>query len=251
MVEPRYSAGSDPNPPHRAQFPPLQITRVNYNQDVSEMNGMSGAVAIAGSGGGLWAVRGGNEQVPRGLIERSNATVHLSTRVSVVERLVRSDGEPAYVLHDSGGKARAACDAVVIAAPLELAGITFAGLPGAAAAADVGRAYQRTVATFVRGLISRQQFGDDAPEMILTTGRAPTAFSSLARIRASGDGRFFFKVFSKQPLDRRALDVLFEPGAEVVGEHNWLAYPKVQEAQGAGRTTRAAARSRARATAED
>lgn len=191
------------------------------------MNGMSGAVAIAGSGGGLWAVRGGNEQVPQGLIAESNATVHLSTRVSVIEEVARTDGASQYLLRDSSGTLLAECDAVVIAAPLELAGIKFAGLLSAASV-DVDRLYQRTVATFVRGSTSRKLFGEDAPEMILTTARAPTPFSSLARIRASEQGGFFFKVFSKQPLERRTLDELFEPGAEVVGEYNWFAYPKVR-----------------------
>lgn len=201
------------------------------------MNGMSGAVAIAGSGGGLWAVRGGNEQVPQGLIARSNATVHLSTRVAVIEEVARTDGAAQYLLRDSSGATRAECDAVVIAAPLELAGIKFAGLL-AAASADVDRAYQRTVATFVRGSLSRKRFGEDAPEMILTTARAPTPFSSLARIRASEQGGFYFKVFSKQPLERRALDEMFEPGAEIVDEYNWLAYPKVRSGQAAARVER-------------
>lgn len=38
------------------------ITRINYGQSV-RMSGLAGAVSLAGSGGGLWAVEGGNWQM--------------------------------------------------------------------------------------------------------------------------------------------------------------------------------------------
>ncbi|KAI8032342.1 Farnesylcysteine lyase [Camellia lanceoleosa] len=43
------------------------ITRINYGQSVS-ISGFAGAVSLAGSGGGLWAVEGGNWQMAAGLI---------------------------------------------------------------------------------------------------------------------------------------------------------------------------------------
>jgi prenylcysteine oxidase / farnesylcysteine lyase len=204
-----------------------QITRVNYNQDVKQMNGLSGAVAIAGSGGGLWAVDGGNEQVPRGLILRSNATVHLGTRISRVDEILDDDtGSPAYVLEDENDKHRVTCDAVVIAAPLEGSGIKFGGSI-AATSWDVGRHFQRTVATFIHGTLSTAYFGDDPPAMILTTAHAPAPFSSLARIRAAEGGGFFYKIFSKTHLGKETLNQLFDAGARVVDTHDWLAYPQV------------------------
>lgn len=191
------------------------------------MNGMSGAVAIAGSGGGLWAVEGGNDQVPQGLISRSNATVHLSTTITGVEEEEHITGEARYRLKGNDDILDVECSAVVVAAPLELSNIEFTGKFDEASSWNVGRQYQRTVASFVRGKLSLQYFGVNPPEMILTTAGASAPFSSLARIRASGMGDYFFKIFSKLPLKRSALDELFEAGADVVYEHNWLAYPQV------------------------
>jgi prenylcysteine oxidase / farnesylcysteine lyase len=198
------------------------------------MNGLSGAVAIAGSGGGLWSARGGNQQVPARVLAAANVTLVLNTRIASLTAAPPPDAaHPRYTPHDATGAAHPPCDAVVLAAPLEHgnnADLLSAVAPRAAW--DVGRAYQRTVTTFVRGAASRATFGADPPEAVLTTAGAAAPFSSLARVRRAGDGPAgdYYKVFSRAPLDGAAVGALFERGARVVAQFDWLAYPQVSRA---------------------
>ncbi|OMO56038.1 Prenylcysteine lyase [Corchorus olitorius] len=53
------------------------ITRINYGQSVY-ISGLAGAVSLAGSGGGLWSIEGGNWQMAAGLINTSDVSLHLS-----------------------------------------------------------------------------------------------------------------------------------------------------------------------------
>jgi prenylcysteine oxidase / farnesylcysteine lyase len=206
------------------------ITRVNYGQDVDEMSGLAGAVSIAGSGGGLWSVEGGNVQLVEGLLARANATtiVNLNARVERVRRAGR--GDAGFVLQivssDGSDNFDAACDAVVIATSFEMAGLTVDADIVHPPLWIVGRSFQRTIATFIRGRLRPSYFGladgEGTPTLVVTTAHAPTPFTSIGRI---GD---FAKVFSKELLTAEILADIFEDGAEVVQTFDWLAYPKFQ-----------------------
>lgn len=198
------------------------ITRVNYGQDIAQMNSLSGSVALAGSGGGLWAVDGGNVGVVRLLFARSNATVELGTAVLAIDAL-DSQG---YSVRDARGRV-SHCDAVVIAAPLELSNIS---LPHRARKASVGRSFQKTVATFVYGKLNTATFGAHPPHAILTIALVDDVFTSIGTVpgsvNVSGDGCAMFKVFSKAELSEDAIERLFAPGAQVRSKHVWFAYPQ-------------------------
>lgn len=178
-----YATSAGLRPPLTAELVPA-ITRVNYGQEPAGMAALAGAVGLAGSGGGLWAVAGGNARVPAALIARAGATVHTAeavTRVATVPPAGGGGGTPRYELtsvaatadvvgaalaaaaaaarggspasaavtvRDAGGPAvragpplapggsrTTACDAVVVATPLELSGGLVVG--GAATAAAV------------------------------------------------------------------------------------------------------------------
>ena len=192
------------------------ITRVNYGQEVGDMNGMAGAVGLAGSGGGLWSVEGGNSQVVKLLLEQSGAKVLRDTNIILVERDVSDT--ISYTLHSE--TERWSCNGVVFAHPFEGSSAKvpkeFADLM------DVERKFQQTVSTFVRGKLSSRKFGADCPGTILTIEGSKEKFTSIGKI--SGEGEVY-KVFSRTELSKDTVDELFEDG-EVLGTFPWMAYPK-------------------------
>lgn len=192
------------------------IVRVNYGQDVDAISGMAGSVGLAGSGGGLWSVAGGNEQVVAGLLKTANVRMELETAISRVEKL--DDG---YVVASKASKRF--CDAVIMAVPVELANIE---LPQALSSRmNIKRTFQTTVATFVRGKLNDKTFGSKPPDAILTTSNVQDTFTSVARKRGTGN-EHVFKVFSREPLDDNAIARLFSSGAKILAQYPWLAYPK-------------------------
>lgn len=198
------------------------IVRVNYGQDVSSMNALSGAIALAGSGDALWAVDGGNVRIVDGLLRSAGVSVH---RAAAVDRvLVRDSVAKRYAVW-AGGKEHA-CDAVALCAPFENANIS---VPDAfREKMDVGRTFHRTVATFVQGRLNTLTFGPSPPDMLLTIEGADEPFTSvgLAWVGNVSSGEHpIFKVFSERSLDDKAIGRVFEPGAIVIKEFSWLAYP--------------------------
>jgi prenylcysteine oxidase / farnesylcysteine lyase len=209
------------------------VTRVNYNQDVEQMNGLSGAVALAGTGKGLWCVAGGNALIVAGLLERSNATVLLNSRVTSI---TFNEETGKYTLHGIFPDVEIPhddCDVVVLALPLELSGIDLSTIDEKASW-DVGRQYMLTVTTFVRGLLRASYFGSSRAAMddvgvILTTAHADAPFSSIGRVaRRSGHNNTvdsFYKIFSRSILEPSTLQSVFEDDFEVLARYDWRAYP--------------------------
>jgi prenylcysteine oxidase/farnesylcysteine lyase len=118
------------------------ITRINYGQSVS-ISGLAGAVSLAGSESGLWAVKGGNWQLAAGLLEAANATLHLQEGIDSIEYA----GDH-YILKSNKGL-EYNCVATVVATPLDEVNITFSppiSIPA--------RKTQHTHATFVRGILN-------------------------------------------------------------------------------------------------
>lgn len=118
------------------------ITRINYGQSVN-MSGLAGGVSLAGSGGGLWSVEGGNWQMAAGLINRSNVELNLNEEIESVSYL----GD-VYELNSTKGNSYN-CQVTVVATPLDEVDILFnptISIPP--------RKLQHTHATFVRGLLN-------------------------------------------------------------------------------------------------
>jgi len=122
---------------------PLQvITRINYGQS-PRITGLAGAVSLAGSESGLWAVKGGNWQLAAGLLKTSKATLHLQEGIDSI-----TDAGDYYVLRSNTGS-EYNCTVTVVATPLDEVNITFSppiSIPP--------RKMQHTHATFVRGLLN-------------------------------------------------------------------------------------------------
>ncbi|GAB2229077.1 hypothetical protein Droror1_Dr00023212 [Drosera rotundifolia] len=193
------------------------ITRINYGQSV-KMSGLAGAVSLAGSGGDLWAIEGGNWQMAAGLINGSDVELHLNEEIVSVSNLGDS-----YELNSTQGNSYA-CDVAVVATPLDEVNIQFdppVSVPP--------RKLQHTYTTFIRGLLNPTYFGlkavSEIPELVGTLENPDIPFSSVSVLKKHSENDMSYKIFSRQPVDDALLDQLFSVRKETT-RINWGAYPE-------------------------
>ncbi|XP_069475013.1 prenylcysteine oxidase 1 [Ambystoma mexicanum] len=215
--------------------------RVNYGQG-AQINGFVGAVSLAGTESGLWAVDGGNKVVCTGLLYASKANL-IKGYVNSVEQKTRPlrTGEGAVHLYQvnyntDSGESYSQYDIVLVATPLNngMSGIQFPSVVPA-----FKKHYHQTVATFVQGQINSTFFGcpkpcELRPTEILTTENPDLFFSSIGVVtpvkvsmkqslgKPASDP--VWKVFSPEPLTAEQLRLLFVTHGEVK-TRTWLAYP--------------------------
>ena len=199
----------------------------------------AGMVSLAGIQPGLWSVHGGNKMVPTELIKSSQANV-IEAKVSKVTLL--PDGKYSVTFNDpAGSEKHREYDIVIVAAPLETAGIQLENLPpgGSSGGFGSGRKFQRTVATFVQGQLNASHFGfssqSDLPRGILYTdpelpvssigAHDPVDFVLADQQKSGSIDEKVWKVFSKGPLEPKDLDRLFVTRGEV-RVVDWMAYPR-------------------------
>ncbi|KAL5715678.1 hypothetical protein ACHQM5_017465 [Ranunculus cassubicifolius] len=192
------------------------ITRVNYGQSVS-MSGLAGAVSLAGSGGGLWSVHGGNYQMAAGLIQFSNVTLHLNEEIDSISRL----GDH-YQLNSANGNTYN-CDVTVVATPLDEVNICFSppiSIPN--------RKLQHTYTTFVRGLLNPAFFSlgsvSEIPDLVGTIESPDLPFTCISVLKRYSENDMTYKMFSRAPMEESLLDEIFSLRKETV-KINWGAYP--------------------------
>ncbi|KAF9599874.1 hypothetical protein IFM89_001820 [Coptis chinensis] len=192
------------------------ITRVNYGQSVS-MSGLAGAVSLAGSGGGLWAVEGGNWQVDAGLIKHSDVKLHLGEHIESVSYL---GGR--YELNSTKGNSYI-CDVTVVATPLDEVNIRFSppiSIPD--------RNLQHTYTTFVRGLLNPAYFSlnslSEIPELVGTVEDPDIPFSCISVLKKYSEEDMTYKMFSRAQMEDSLLDQIFSARKETI-RINWGAYP--------------------------
>ncbi|XAR73146.1 Prenylcysteine oxidase [Bertholletia excelsa] len=193
------------------------ITRINYGQSVS-ISGLAGAVSLAGSGGGLWSIEGGNWQMAAGLINSSHVKLHLHEEIESVSFL-----EDYYELNSTEGNSYQ-CEVTVIATPLDEQNISFTppiSIPK--------RELQHTHATFVRGLLNPAYFGMNTvsaiPELVGTMESPGIPFSSISVLKQHNETDMSYKIFSREPLDDALLNNIFRVRRETI-KINWGAYPR-------------------------
>ncbi|WOH07054.1 hypothetical protein DCAR_0626485 [Daucus carota subsp. sativus] len=192
------------------------ITRINYGQSVS-ISGLAGAVSLAGSGGGLWAVEGGNWQMAAGLINRSDVALHMSEEIESI-----SYTRSAYELNSTRGNSYK-CDVTVVATPLDELDISFnpvISIPD--------RKLQHTHATFIRGLWNPAYFGfnyvTDIPELVGTIESSDLPFTCISILKKHSEKDMTYKMFSRQPMTDVLLDQIFSARNETI-RIDWGAYP--------------------------
>lgn len=192
------------------------ITRVNYGQSVS-MSGLAGAVSLAGSGGGLWSVKGGNWQMAAGLVKDSDVRLHLEENIESIT----SHGTH-YELNSTQGNSYT-CEVTVVATPLDEVNIRFSppiSIPD--------RSLQHTHATFVRGLLNPGYFslssGLEVPELVGTIEASDIPFSSISILKRHAEEDMTYKIFSRAAMEESLLNEIFSVRKETV-RINWGAYP--------------------------
>ncbi|XP_076937186.1 farnesylcysteine lyase-like [Bidens hawaiensis] len=192
------------------------ITRINYCQSV-KISGLAGAVSLAGSGGDLWSVEGGNWQMAAGLINQSDVTLHLQEEISSVTNVGGF-----YELNSTNGNSYT-CQITVVATPLDELTTQFTPqvyIPE--------RKLQHTHATFVRGCLNPAYFGlnsvSDIPELVGTIESDKLPFTCISVLKEHSANDFTYKLFSRQSLTDALLDQIFSIRNETM-RINWGAYP--------------------------
>ncbi|XP_056427430.1 prenylcysteine oxidase 1-like [Hyla sarda] len=218
--------------------------RVNYGQG-AKVNGFVGAVSLAGTDSGLWAVEGGNKLVCTGLLYASKAQLVQGTVTSVQEKVRPTKSGNKVRLYEVNyetdkGPTLDMYDIVIIATPLtkELGNIKFLGFDPPIE--TVSKPYHQTVATFVHGRINTSFFGCPKPcqfsvSEILTTDGPNLFINSIGPVYPVKPGTKHeiskasdikvWKVFSPEPLTDEQLRRLFESYHAVIVK-DWLAYPE-------------------------
>lgn len=193
------------------------ITRINYGQSV-RMSGLAGAVSLAGSGGGLWAVEGGNWQMAARLINSSDVELHLNEEIQSVSHLGKY-----YELNSTKGNSYK-CQVTAFATPLDELNIEFdppISVPE--------RKMQHTYTTFIRGLLNPAYFGlrtvAEVPDLVGTIEDPNIPFSCISVLKKHSREEMTYKMFSRKPLDDALLDQVFRTRKQTI-RIDWAAYPQ-------------------------
>ncbi|KAI1301761.1 Prenylcysteine oxidase [Halotydeus destructor] len=215
------------------------ITLVNYGQSVDDLHAFVGSVSIAGSGGGLWSIEGGNELLPKALASHSEAKVLLETAVSKLKLLANGK----YELTDSNSNVDT-YDMVILAHPLVLSDLKFFNLPKEVTEHIENerseRKYHLTVATFIAGKRTSYE-AEKLAQVIVSCNESfffsrsqlcplfPTNSSEQAHTKD------VYKVFSRAILTEEQLNLLFSEisAIEVIP---WMAYPDYDAKNNLGRS---------------
>jgi hypothetical protein len=228
------------------------LSRANYNQPPSTITALAGLVAMA-SDGAAFQIANGTSQIPAGLLKLSRATVHTYTRVVGVrpakEAMLGLKKELQRVLASNTGEEDGnrcshkwhvdtawtaippkTFDAVVIAAPMETADLQVEGAPKKW---PPPQPYKTVYTTFIRGELDPEYFkmkpGAEIPDFIGTVEGSTAPFQSLNRVAENPEGpQAVFKTFTGEDVRKRLLNEVFKPGAEIVAERRWAAYPHFQ-----------------------
>ncbi len=193
------------------------ITRLIYCQN-ADIGGFAGLVALLGVySQDVNKIKAGNDVFPQKLLEASNCSVKLETKVDTIEK--RGDGS----FQVSYGEASSVYDSVVVAAPLEVADISFEGVT----VQNHLREYQKIYTRIMKGQIDSSYFNcvsSKVPSLVLTTKEAdPITLFSIKQTPNKKES--FVTVTSLEPLGDSFVDEFFKKG-ETVFDHSWsAAYP--------------------------
>ena len=194
------------------------ITRIIYSQN-AELGGFAGLTSVLGVyGDSMYSLKDGNDILVRKLLETSNSKVKLRCKVKSIEKT--SNGS----FRVSSDENISVFDGVIVAAPLEVADITFDGV---ANQKRQTREYQKIYIRVMKGSINPNYFNlassKKMPSIILTSKEADpiTRFS----INKSTRDESWVTVTSREPIGDDLLDDLFKNGRTILN-HTWkAAYP--------------------------
>lgn len=180
-------------------------------------------MSFAGAGSQLWSVFGGNKLLPKKLVENSNSTLLLNTRVDSITYLGPNRFE-LKISSKSGQTYTKTYSSVIIGTPLTENQIQFLNF-SVNLNQNIGkRKYHRTVSTLVAGKLNKKFKGKD----VLSINKS-NFFTSIGRVYPVDDSTDekipVFKVFSPTPLTTEELNKIFDE-TKVVRVNDWFAYPE-------------------------
>lgn len=184
-------------------------------------------MSICGTTGDLWSVKGGNKQIPKGLIRKSGANV-ISSRIDKIINITSNSSQPQYRLITLDGASKE-YDVIVLAAPLSDRSKPVVNFESFNTNFDrLYRPYHLTLAYIVKGKPNYKYFGyeseEEMPSDIFPIGKS-SFYNSLGTILSVQGDKPVYKVFSNQELTDAQLDILFL-SRDVTELVPWLAYPE-------------------------
>jgi prenylcysteine oxidase / farnesylcysteine lyase len=196
------------------------IIRVIYsqNEDIGGFAGISSLIGVYS--GTTYSLEEGNSTMPDHLAKVSNAKVKLGQKVDKIEKT--SNGT--YKVYT--GEIRTVFDAIIIAAPLDLAKIEFDGI---SMQGWEPQSYQTVYKKILRGVFDPAYFGmkssAEVPAMVLTTKDVdPITHYSIQKVSGNES---LVTISSLNPINSNAFEGVFKNDASTVLEHCWkAAYPK-------------------------
>jgi len=204
-------------------------TRVNYGQMPDSLHAFVGSVGLAGTGGSLWAVEGGNKKIASCNMRNARASGYRGTATQISRK---KEGFSVRIEFEAAAPVTKDYDAVIIAAPLtsDLGAIK---LPADVEPNFPGH-YHKTVATVVQGELIPSAVGFKADSSFTTTNfyLSPTSdIVSIAKLTPvdykpgeDDDLPSVYKIFSKRKFSESELNEMF---TDINFTHTvpWLAYP--------------------------
>ncbi|KAI7885671.1 hypothetical protein K492DRAFT_157009 [Lichtheimia hyalospora FSU 10163] len=210
-------------------------TRANYGQDIQLLHSFGALVSMAASG--AWATEGGNYQIFEQFAHRSGANIKLGNTVVSVRNTTEVDENGHYIKNyvvTTEDGADAVYDAVLLAAPMHLAGIDMP-FPNAQ---EAPREYHTVHVTVIAGVIDPSYFGrtaDTMPTLVVTTGNPLTSnfdhgeqpFTTFGIHKYFDDtGESIVKMFSSKAMSEEELGKLFTSRSWTYRKE-WEAFPKL------------------------
>jgi prenylcysteine oxidase/farnesylcysteine lyase len=211
------------------------IALVNYGQNVDQLHAFVGSVSTSGAdfGGELWAVEGGNQQIPQKMLVSCNAHVILNTEIVKIVRQKSS-----FQVIDMKGNEKL-YDSVVIAHPLPLSTLKFSNFDVSTSTnieKEMNRGnYHQTVATFIAGKRSGNLSLPEIDEVMICDPSYP--YQSIAKqtpvekydLKTCETCAIdVFKIFSREILTQDQLSFLFDDVSYKL-VIPWLAYPEYKK----------------------
>lgn len=218
------------------------INRVNYGQG-TDLNGFVGAVSLACTDSGLWAVEGGNKLVCSGLLQASKSNLISGSVMSIEEKTrTKQTGNPTkmyeIVYRSGSGTHSDFYDIIMVATPLnqKMSNITFLNFDPPIE--EFHQYYQHIVTTLIKGKLNSTAFSSRALDKfdlhtVLLTGNSDLFINSIGIVTSvkdnsdpqpSTDGAYVWKIFSQKTLTKEQILKLFL-SHEYAVKQQWLAYP--------------------------
>ncbi|XP_040849185.1 prenylcysteine oxidase 1 isoform X1 [Ochotona curzoniae] len=219
------------------------VMRTNYGQSLG-INTFVGAVSMACTDSGLWAVEGGNKLVCSRLLQASKSNLISASVVSIEEKTrtkqTGSSTKVYEVVYQTGSETRSDFyDIVLIATPMnqKMANITFLNFDPPIE--EFHGSFQQVVTTLIKGELNSTVFSSRAKDKfglsaVLTTDNSDLFINSIgitASVREkdgpqpSTDGTHVWKIFSQETLTKAQISKLFLSYDYAV-TRSWFASPQ-------------------------